>query len=38
MELEKVTEALSEKVGEWFMDAWNVTNFLHVWGFSSSTI
>jgi len=35
-ELEKAVEAISDKVGRWFEEAWDRAWSLHVWGFHES--
>ncbi len=37
-ELEKVVEAISKKLGDWFMQSWDVANYLHVWGFHEAKL
>ncbi|MEM3932117.1 MAG: PaREP1 family protein, partial [Thermofilum sp.] len=32
-DLEKAVEAISQKLGDWFMASWDTAWALHVWGF-----
>ena len=31
-ELEKAVRVITRKIGNWFVDAWDAANYLHVWG------
>ncbi len=37
-ELEKAVEIISEKMGKWFLDAWDHAWTLHVWGFHEAKL
>ncbi len=37
-QLEKAVEAISDKLGEWFLQAWDVAWALHVWGFHEAKL
>jgi hypothetical protein len=37
-ELEKAVEAISERIGEWFIGAWDIAWALHVWGFHEAKL
>ena len=37
-ELEKAVLAISKRLGEWFGEAWDKANYLHVWGFHEAKL
>ena len=37
-ELEKAALALSRRLGDWFIMAWDAANYLHVWGFHEAKL
>ena len=37
-ELEKAVPAISKRLGEWFGEAWDRANYLHVWGFHEAKL
>ena len=37
-ELEKVVEAISERLGDWIRAVWDEANYLHVWGFHEAKL
>ncbi|AFA38555.1 Archaeal PaREP1/PaREP8 family [Pyrobaculum oguniense TE7] len=37
-DLEKAVAAISRQLGDWFMEAWNSANYLHVWGFHEAKL
>ncbi|MDT7970199.1 MAG: PaREP1 family protein [Vulcanisaeta sp.] len=37
-ELEKAVRVITRKIGNWFVDAWDAANYLHVWGFHEAKL
>jgi hypothetical protein len=37
-ELEKAVREIARKIGNWFVDAWDAANYLHVWGFHEAKL
>jgi len=37
-ELEKAVQRISDKIGEWFYDAWGQANYMHIWGFHEAKL
>jgi hypothetical protein len=37
-EIEKAVEAISERIGEWFIGVWDIAWALHVWGFHEAKL
>jgi hypothetical protein len=37
-ELEKAVRVIARKIGNWFVDAWDTANYLHVWEFHEAKL
>jgi len=37
-DLEKAVEAISRSLGDWFREAWDSANYLHIWGFHEAKL
>jgi len=37
-DLEKAVRTIARKIGNWFIDAWDAANYLHVWGFHEAKL